>query len=156
MPCTKFRSSFLYLSEYADNFRFEFQRLTRQRMIEVEHSIVFVDLAQGTGKIFAAGRALDSLFRRFAIEVLVVGLRIGAGMVDDAVAMVRQRIERIELQRDAAGIDDVVIRSRRDDYRKAGGNRRTNAIENCLTGSLLHAEELVEFVDFRPDLFLGL
>ncbi|MDP1638721.1 MAG: hypothetical protein Q8K74_00780 [Candidatus Nitrotoga sp.] len=125
-------------------------------MIEVEQGIVFVDLAQGTGKMFAAGCAVGSLFRRFAIEAFVVGFRIGAGMVDDAVAMVRRHIERIELQRDAAGIDDVVIRSRRNDYRKAGGNRRTNAIENCLAGSLLHAEELVEFVDFRPDLFLGL
>jgi hypothetical protein len=30
--------------------------------------------------------------------VLYVRLRIGAGMVDDAVAMIRRRIERIELQ----------------------------------------------------------
>ena len=41
---------------------------------------------------------VDSLFRRFAVEVFVVGLRVGAGMVDDAVAMIRRRIERIELQ----------------------------------------------------------
>jgi hypothetical protein len=46
-------------------------------MIEVEQGIVFVYLAQGTGKMSAAGCAVDSLFRRFAIEVLVVGLRIG-------------------------------------------------------------------------------
>ena len=40
----------------------------------------------------------DSLFRRFAVEVFVVGLRVGAGMVDDAVPMIRGRINRIELQ----------------------------------------------------------
>ena len=46
----------------------------------------------------SARRAVDSLFRRFAVEVLVVGLRVLAGMVDDAVPMIRRRIERIELQ----------------------------------------------------------
>src|SRR5674476_815350 len=48
-----------------------------------------------------------SLFRRFAVEVLVVGLRLGAGMVDNAVPMIRRRIERIELQWDTAGVDAV-------------------------------------------------
>jgi hypothetical protein len=36
-----------------------------------------------------------SLFGRFAVEVLVIGLRFGAGMVDDAVPMIRGRIERV-------------------------------------------------------------
>src|ERR1035437_1971136 len=99
---------------------------------------------------------IDSLFRRFAVEVLVVGLRLVAGMVDDAVPMIRRRIERIELQWNTPGIDDVVIRSGRDDYREALSDRRSNTIENRLTGTLLHAKELVELVDFRPDLFLGL
>ena len=65
-------------------------------MIEVEQGIDFVDLAQGTGKMFAAGCAIGSLFCRFAIEVLVVGFRIGAGMVDDAVPMIRRRIEGVD------------------------------------------------------------
>jgi len=63
---------------------------------------------------------IDSLFRRFAVEVFVVGLSVGAGGVGDAVPMILRRIERIELQRNTAGIDDVVIHSRRDDYREAG------------------------------------
>src|SRR5665811_2589229 len=99
---------------------------------------------------------VDSLFRRFAIEVFVVGLRVGAGMVDDAVAMIRRSIERVKLQWNTACIDDVVIRPGRDHYREAGLDRRPNAIENCLTAPFLHAKELVEVVDFRPDLFLGL
>ena len=98
----------------------------------------------------------DSLFRRFAVEVFVVGLRVGAGMVDDAVPMIRRRIKRVELQGNTAGIDDVVMRSRRYDDRKAGLDCRPNAIENCLTASFLNAKELVEFVHFRTDLFLGL
>jgi hypothetical protein len=49
-----------------------------------------------------------------------------------------------------------VIRPSRDDYREARSDRRPNAIENRLTGTLLYAKELVELVDFRPDLFLGL
>ena len=39
---------------------------------------------------------LISLFCRFALELFVVGLCIGAGWVDDAISMIRRRIERIE------------------------------------------------------------
>src|SRR5450759_5410827 len=77
-------------------------------------------------------------------------------MVDNAVPMIRRRIERIELQWSTAGIDDVVICPGRDEHGEARADRRPNAIENRLTGPLLHAKELVELVDFRPDLFLGL
>ena len=38
----------------------------------------------------------------------------------------------------------------RDNYREARSDRSPNAIENRLTGPLLHAKELVELVDFRP------
>ena len=58
--------------------------------------------------LFRAQRAVNSLFRRFTIEVFVVRFRIGAGRVDNAVPMVRRRIERIELQWTRAGVDDVV------------------------------------------------
>ena len=96
---------------------------------------------------------VDSLFRRFAVEVFVVGLRVSAGVVDNTVSMIRRRIKRVELQGNTAGIDDVVIRSRRDDYREAGPDHRANTIENRLSGPLLHAKELVELVDFRPNFF---
>src|ERR1017187_8563924 len=104
----------------------------------------------------SARRGVDSLFRCFAVEVFVVCLRIGTGVVYDAVPMIRRRIERIELQWDIAGIDDVVFHPTRDYYCEASADRRPNAIENRLTGPLLHAKELVRLVDFRPDLFLGL
>jgi len=91
----------------------------------------------------------------FAVEVFVVGLRVVASMVDDAVPMIRRRIEGIELQGNIAGIDDVVIRSSRDDDREARSDRHPHAIENRLTSSLFHAKELVEFVDFRPISSLG-
>src|SRR5450759_4832247 len=97
-----------------------------------------------------------ALFRRFAVEVLVVGLRFGAGMVDDAVPMIRRRIKRIELQWCSASIDDVVIRPSRNEHGEARADRRANAIENGLAGSFLHTKELIELVHFRPDLFLGL
>jgi hypothetical protein len=42
-------------------------------------------------KLSALLRAVDSLFRRFAVKVLVVGLRFGAGMMNDAVPMIRRR-----------------------------------------------------------------
>jgi len=37
----------------------------------------------------------DSLFRRFTVEVLVVSICFEAGMVDNAIPMVRGRIKRI-------------------------------------------------------------
>ena len=67
---------------------------------------------------------IDSLFRRFAVEVFIVGLRVGASMVDDAVPMIRRCIERIKLQWNIAGIDDVVIGAGRDDDREARSDRR--------------------------------
>ena len=106
--------------------------------------------------LILAWRAVNFLFSRFAIEVLVVGLGILSGMMDDAVPMVRRRIERIEFQWNTAGIDDIVLRPGRYNYREAGVDRRPNAIENRLTGPFLNTKELVEFVDFRTDLFLGL
>src|SRR5450756_911922 len=104
----------------------------------------------------SAWRAVDSLFCRFAVEVLVVSLRVLAGMVDDAVPMIRRRIERIELQWNTAGIDDVVLRSSRDKHGESRADHRANAIENGLARPFLHAKELIELVHFRPDLFLGL
>jgi hypothetical protein len=78
-------------------------------------------------------RLVDSLFRRFAVEVFVVGLRVGAGMVDNAVPMIRRCIERIKLQWNIAGIDDVVFGSSWDHDRVARFDRRANAVENRLT-----------------------
>ena len=71
--------------------------------------------------------------------MLVISLRVGAGMVDYAVPMIRRCIERIELQWNTAGIDDVVIHPGRDNYREAGADRRTNAIENHLMAEGLYA-----------------
>ena len=101
-------------------------------------------------------RPVDSLFRRFTVEVFVVRFRVGAGMVDNAVPMIRRCIERIELQWNTAGIDDVVIRPSRDEHGEARADRRVNAIENGLARPFLHAKELIELVHFHPDLLLGL
>ena len=94
-----------------------------------------------------------TLFSRLAIEVFRIRLRVGAGTVDDAVPMIWRRIERIELQRNTAGIDDVVLGPSRDEYREARFDGRPNTIENRFTGTFFHAKELVELVDFSPDLF---
>ena len=50
----------------------------------------------------------------------------------------------------------VVIRAGRNDAREGRPNRRADAVENHLPGPLLDPEELVELVDFGPDLPLGL
>jgi len=41
----------------------------------------------------------NPLFRRLAVKMFLVGLRVGSSVVDDAIAMVGRRVERIEFQR---------------------------------------------------------
>ena len=43
-------------------------------------------------------------------------------MVNNAVPMIRGRIERIELHWNISGVDDVVIRPRRDEHGEACAN----------------------------------
>ena len=47
--------------------------------------------------------------------MLFVGLRLVASMVDDAIPMIRRRIERVQLHGYITGIDDVMICSSRDE-----------------------------------------
>jgi hypothetical protein len=44
-------------------------------------------------------------------------------------------------------IDDVVIRPSRHDDAEARSDRRANAVEDCLTGPFLNANELVKRVE---------
>ena len=53
-------------------------------------------------------------------------------------------------------IDDIVIRPSRDEHGETRADHRVNAIENGLARSFLYAKELIELVNFHPDLLLGL
>ena len=78
-------------------------------------------------------------------------------MVDHTIPMIRRRIERIELQWNIAGIDDVVIGPGRDEYGEARFDLGSNVIENRLAGSLLDAKELVDaWVNLVADLLTWL
>jgi hypothetical protein len=72
--------------------------------------------------------ALRPLFRRLAVEVLFVGLGVLPRVVDNAVAMIRRRIQRVELERGAAGVDDIVMCPCRNEYREA-------SVKSCQTPS---------------------
>src|SRR5664279_883598 len=100
-------------------------------------------------------RPIIYLFRRFTVEVFVIRLRFGSGMVDNAIPMIRRRIECIELHWNGACINDVVIRPSRDENGEARADHRANAVENGLARTFLHAKELIELVNFHPDLLLG-
>jgi hypothetical protein len=82
--------------------------------------------------IFFRTRSVDSLFRRFTVEVFVVGFCFGASMVDNTVPMIRRRIERIELHWNTTSIDDVVIRAGWYEHGKARADHRANTVENGL------------------------
>lgn len=95
-------------------------------------------------------------FRRLAVKVFAVSLRLPAGTVDNAVSVIGRRVDCVELEWDTASIDDVVIRPSRDEDRKTGLDRRPRTVENRFSGPFLHAKELIQRVNFRPDLFVGL
>jgi hypothetical protein len=78
---------------------------------------------------------------------------ISAGRVNDPVAVVRWRAE---LERPTARVDDVMVRTGRDEYCKSRTDRHPNDVEHRLTGTRLDAQELVEFVNLRADLFARL
>ena len=78
------------------------------------------------------------------------------GMMHDAVSMIGWRIEGIEFQRCIAGVDDVVVRSGRNEHREARVDGFPNAVEDRLAGPFFDSKELIELVDFRTDLFTGL
>ena len=92
-------------------------------------------------------------FRRLAVKVFVVGLRIPAGMVDNAVSVIGWRVDSVELQWDTARIDDVVVRPSRDDDRKTSLDRCPRTVENRLPGPFLNAKELIQRMNFLPDFF---
>ena len=123
-------------------------------VVEIQPSLMFILLL--IMDVCSDHSFIHSLFRRFTIEVFVVLLRFGAGMMDNSVPMIRRRIERIELHWNTSGIDDVVIRPGRDEHREARADYRANVIENRLTSPFLHAKELSDLVHFHPDIFGGL
>jgi hypothetical protein len=49
------------------------------------------------------------LFGRFAVEVFIIGFSFRFRRVENSVAMVRGRIERIQLHRSAPGIYNIVL-----------------------------------------------
>jgi len=88
--------------------------------------------------------------------VFVVFFGDGAGGVDDAFSMIRLRIQRVKLHGSASGVDGVVVRPGGDEDGESGADGRPNPVEDRLAGALLDTKELIELVDFRPDLLLGL
>lgn len=61
-------------------------------------------------------RSIRFLFRCFIVEVFVILFRFGACMVDNAIPMIRRRIGRIELERNIASTENVVICLGRDEH----------------------------------------
>jgi hypothetical protein len=77
-------------------------------------------------------------------------------MVHNTIPIIRRSIERIELHWISSGIDDIMIRSGRDKHGKTRADFRADAIENSDTLPFLYSEELIELVDFHPDILSGL
>lgn len=94
----------------------------------------------------------SELFSCFAVEVFSISFGVSAALVDDAIAVIGRGVEGIEFERPGAGVDDVVIDPGRDQYRKAGLDRRPGAIQYCFARTFLNAEELVNLVDLGADL----
>lgn len=81
--------------------------------------------------------------------MLAVGLRVGPGGVDDAVTVIRWRVQRVQPHGRPAGVDDVVIRPGRDNDRESRSDLCGYTVEDGLARAGFHAEELVERVDLE-------
>jgi len=88
---------------------------------------------------FPNGLISKAPFRRLAVEVLSDRLRVRAGMLDNAIAMIRRCVVRVELHWSRSGIDDVVIRTCGNYNREPGSDFGPNTIKNGLIGALLQA-----------------
>jgi len=108
------------------------------------------------GRLYRNAPKPRKSFRRLAVKVFAVSLRIPAGMVNHTVSVIGRRVDCVELEWDNSSIDDVVIRPSGDDDRKTGLDRRPHTVKNRFPGPFLYAKELIQRVNFRPDLFLGL
>ena len=106
--------------------------------------------------MFAPPHGLRKLLGCLAIKVLGVGFGLCPRAVDHAVAVIGRRIERVELERLSARVDDVVLRPCGNDERVAGLHRRANAIQHHLATALFNPKELVELVHFGADFFIRL
>lgn len=71
-----------------------------------------------------------------------------------AIQMIGRRVQRIELERHGARIDNVVSCTGRHYDRETGVDGRVHTIDDRFAVSLLNAKELIERVDLRTDLFL--
>jgi hypothetical protein len=97
-----------------------------------------------------------SLLGRLAVEMFGVGPRIRGGPVDYAIPVIRRRVERIEFQCIRPGVGDVVSRPGGDDDGETRADGGPGAVESRLTGARFHADELIECMNFGPDLLPGL
>ena len=84
--------------------------------------------------------------------MLIVGFGLLTRVVRDAIAMVRRGVQRVELERSGARVDDVVACSRGDEHRESRTDGGRDAVESRFARALFDAEELVERVDFLADL----
>jgi hypothetical protein len=95
-------------------------------------------------------------FGRLAVKMFVVSLRLLGGVVDNAISVLGRCVDCVELEWNASRVDDVVLRSSRDDDRGTGFYGGPRTINNRFPRSFLYTKKLIEFVNFRPVLFLGL
>lgn len=74
-------------------------------------------------------------------------------MVDDSVTVVGGRIERVQLERTRAGVDDVVVRPGRNEHGVSRADLGCDTIKDGFPAPFFDAEELVKVVHFHTDLF---
>src|SRR5690606_29775372 len=88
------------------------------------------------------GRSLG----RGAVEMLVRGLRLLLGAVHRAFLVLGRPVERVELERLFARVDDVVTGAGRDQRRPVALDAGAVAIDDDLALAFLHPDELVDLL----------
>src|SRR3989344_2755317 len=106
--------------------------------------------------IVPAYHALYNSPNLFLLKMLVVSFGLRFCLVDDAVAVVGRRVERVEFHRVCCrSVDDIVVGAARDNHYRAVREHVLLAVEHRLALPLFHPNKLVELVHLRAAILSG-
>ena len=102
------------------------------------------------GKVKALDKSL--LFLWPERLVFLVSHRFCLCLVDAPIDMIRRSIDRVQLERQLAGIDNIVFGAGAYEERRAVGEVIFGAIDDSFARPGLKAEELVDVIDLDADI----
>jgi hypothetical protein len=117
-----------------------------------EPSVVAVN--QKTGQVVAVGTTAKDMLGRTPPHIVAVRPLVDG--VSNFVLMVRRCVDGVELEwRAIGGVNDIMLRSGRNNYHIAVFERVLNTVHNGLALTGFKTKELVAIMNFLANLFIG-